>query len=158
MIRFILAGHFIPEEDDEFLERVRAAVEEEERLAIAATHTDAAKDAIASAEESRKPAQSSKPEARDLNNDEPGKMDIKDQSIDDEGVRARGMGTAGQTVNLVSDGNAHAGAYDSVANLPMEFYHYYHGSNHDIGTLIEVCVTPASSACYLTPKVELVTI
>jgi len=29
-------------------------------------------------------------------------------------------------------------AYDYVANLPPEFYHYYHGSNTDMGTLIEV--------------------
>lgn len=28
--------------------------------------------------------------------------------------------------------------YESVANLPVEFYHYYHGSNTDMGTLIEV--------------------
>lgn len=31
-----------------------------------------------------------------------------------------------------------SGAYDSVANLPIEFYHYYHGSSTDMGTLIEV--------------------
>lgn len=31
-------------------------------------------------------------------------------------------------------------AYDYAANLPMEFYHYYYGSNTDMGTLIEVIV------------------
>ena len=43
------AGHFLPEEDDKFLEKVQAAVEEEEREALAAVETDAAKDAIATA-------------------------------------------------------------------------------------------------------------
>lgn len=51
------AGHFLPEEDDKFLEKVQAAVEEEEREALAAVETDAAKDAIATAEESRKAIQ-----------------------------------------------------------------------------------------------------
>ncbi|KAF9591523.1 hypothetical protein IFM89_004577 [Coptis chinensis] len=36
------------------------------------------------------------------------------------------------------DAQNSAGAYDSVASLPLEFYHYYHGSNTDMGTLIEV--------------------
>ncbi|KAJ8459817.1 hypothetical protein OPV22_032743 [Ensete ventricosum] len=56
-------GHFIPEEDDKFLERVRAAVEEEERQAAAAADTLAAKDAIATAEESRKVMQNTITEA-----------------------------------------------------------------------------------------------
>ncbi|KAG5145490.1 hypothetical protein JHK84_031033 [Glycine max] len=52
-----ITGHFLPEEDDKFLEKVQAAVEEEEREALAAVETDAAKDAIATAEESRKAIQ-----------------------------------------------------------------------------------------------------
>lgn len=47
-------GHFLPEEDDKFLKRVQAAVEEEERQTMAAVDKDAAKEAIATAEESRK--------------------------------------------------------------------------------------------------------
>lgn len=27
---------------------------------------------------------------------------------------------------------------DNISNLPVEFYHYYYGSNFDIGRLIEV--------------------
>ncbi|CAD6256604.1 unnamed protein product [Miscanthus lutarioriparius] len=50
-------GHFLPEEDDKYLERVKAAVEEEERQAASAARTDAVKDAILTAEESRKPPQ-----------------------------------------------------------------------------------------------------
>ncbi|PKI46341.1 U11/U12 small nuclear ribonucleoprotein 59 kDa protein [Punica granatum] len=130
-------GHFIPEEDDEFLERVRAAVEEEERLAAAKAHIDAAKDAIASAEVSRKPTQSSEPETKDLNDNKPGNLETRDQTTEAEVVTSTETSTACD-VNQVSDGNACGGTYDSVANLPAEFYHYYHGSNHDMSTLIEV--------------------
>lgn len=28
---------------------------------------------------------------------------------------------------------------DNISNLPVEFYHYYYGSNFDMGKLIEVC-------------------
>ncbi|KAK1394476.1 hypothetical protein POM88_013532 [Heracleum sosnowskyi] len=51
-----IKGHFFPEEDDKFIERVRATVEEKERQAKAAAAASAAKDAIAAAEESRKDA------------------------------------------------------------------------------------------------------
>lgn len=36
------------------------------------------------------------------------------------------------------EGQGHGKVYDYAANLPMEFYHYYYGSNTDMGTLIEV--------------------
>ncbi|KAI3701343.1 hypothetical protein L2E82_45997 [Cichorium intybus] len=42
-------GHFLPEEDNKFLERIRAAVEEEERQAMAAADTSTANDAITNA-------------------------------------------------------------------------------------------------------------
>jgi hypothetical protein len=60
------AGHFLPEEDDKFLERVRAAAEEEEHQGIAAADTKATKDTIATAEESRKTLQSHGRESKDL--------------------------------------------------------------------------------------------
>ena len=41
----------------------------------------------------------------------------------------------------VLETQGYSGAYDSVGNLPIEFYHYYHGSNSDIGTLVEVIQT-----------------
>ncbi|KAG6784824.1 hypothetical protein POTOM_010533 [Populus tomentosa] len=50
--------HFLPEEDDKFLERVRAVVEEEKHRAMAAAEIDAAKGAIATAGESREAIQS----------------------------------------------------------------------------------------------------
>ncbi|KAA8520694.1 hypothetical protein F0562_015034 [Nyssa sinensis] len=110
-------GHFLPEEDDKFLERVRTAVEEEERQAIAAADTDAAKDAIATAEESRKIIQGRQPDLKDLNNNK-----VIDKDSGKQGSSGHGSGRT----------------YDSVASLPIEFYHYYHGSNTDMGTLIEV--------------------
>ncbi|CAH1451078.1 unnamed protein product [Lactuca virosa] len=40
--------------------------------------------------------------------------------------------------NAVVDVNNHGrGYYDYSASLPIEFYHYYHGSRTDMGTLIE---------------------
>ncbi|KAK8643727.1 hypothetical protein V6N13_013008 [Hibiscus sabdariffa] len=50
-----LECHFLPEEDDKFLEKVGAAVEEEERQALPAADTNA----IATAEETRKANQMS---------------------------------------------------------------------------------------------------
>lgn len=129
-------GHFLPEEDDKFLEKVRAAFEEEERQAKAAAETDAAKDAIATAEESRKTIQSHRPEPGDLhastgadkvNQDQ--KTESKDKS---DSTPVNEMEKGGP------EGLGSASLHDSVANLPLEFYHYYYGSNHDLGTLIEV--------------------
>ncbi|ONK66952.1 uncharacterized protein A4U43_C06F13910 [Asparagus officinalis] len=37
-----------------------------------------------------------------------------------------------------NEGQVSASGYDSIVNLPYEFYHYYHGSSNDMGTLIEV--------------------
>ncbi|KAL9430256.1 hypothetical protein AB3S75_025611 [Citrus x aurantiifolia] len=126
-------GHFLPEEDDKFLERVRAAVEEEERQALAAADTDAARDAIATAEESRKAIQNSEPL-------------LKDGSCIDDVIKENKDGVSESKYLRETSDNAdkgserpgYAGVYDHVSNLPMEFYHYYHGSNTDVGTLIGV--------------------
>lgn len=130
------AGHFLPEEDDKFLERIQAAVEEEERQAKAAAATDAAKDAIAAAEESRKVSQGAKLDSKDE------RSNYDDEENQEQRAESRsGLGslasTSKESEKQGSDGQSH-GAYDYVANLPPEFYHYYHGSNTDMGTLIEV--------------------
>ncbi|KAL2472102.1 U11/U12 small nuclear ribonucleoprotein 59 kDa protein [Abeliophyllum distichum] len=131
-------GHFLPEEDDKFLEQVKAAVQEEERQAMAAADTDAAKDAIATAEESRKTIKSHAPDSEDLysnNSRDNGKEDQKTESknkTDSILVTTKESGKHGL------EGTGSSVAYNTVANLPMEFYHYYHGSNTDMGTLIEV--------------------
>lgn len=129
-------GHFLPEEDDKFLERVRAAVEEEERQAMAAAETDAAKGAIATAEESRKTIQSGGLHSKDASDDKEG---MKESNDEKNGTDNLGSGAVpGPSEEKGSKGQVYGGAYDSVANLPIEFYHYYHGSNNDMGTLIEV--------------------
>ncbi|KAL6569571.1 hypothetical protein OROMI_014085 [Orobanche minor] len=129
--------HFLPEEDDKFLERVRAAVEEEERQTVAAADTDAAKDAIANAEESSKHIQSRVVDSEKTDRNDGGDREKQDQTIEtvDEGASK----VVAQECNKQdTNGPASSSVYDSVANLPMEFYHYYHGSGTDIGTLIEV--------------------
>ncbi|KAM0828213.1 hypothetical protein ACQ4PT_067695 [Festuca glaucescens] len=130
-------GHFLPEEDDKYLERVKAAVEEEERQAVTAARTDAAKNAILTAEESRKathhtssqvdgPEQPKSGSAREQNQ---GDASINEKS-DNVNKKTEHVG---QKVEIKGLGHS-----DSVTNLPFEFYHYYHGSSYDMGTLIEV--------------------
>ncbi|KAG6748164.1 hypothetical protein POTOM_048065 [Populus tomentosa] len=130
-------GHFLPEEDDKFLERVRAAVEEEERQAMAAAETDAAKGAIATAEESRKTIQSGGLHSKDASDDKDGMKESNDEINESTGNLGSGA-VPGPSGEKGSKGQVYGGAYDFVANLPIEFYHYYHGSNNDMGTLIEV--------------------
>ena len=76
-------------------------------------------------------------------------MDSKAESSKDASKESHEMKTQSETA-LGSDATTHKeserqvyegqsyGTYDYVANLPTEFYHYYHGSNTDMGTLIEV--------------------
>ncbi|CAH9126663.1 unnamed protein product [Cuscuta epithymum] len=128
-------GRFLPDEDDQFLERVKAAVEEEERLAMAAAGTAAAKDAIATAEES-----SRKLEMGRRNNSN--EKNIKDNKKSQEA--AAGVMTEPEDNKPMEhhrcgrSSSAAAATYVCSLNLPMEYYHYYYGSNHDIGTLVEV--------------------
>ncbi|KAL2892102.1 U11/U12 small nuclear ribonucleoprotein 59 kDa protein [Bienertia sinuspersici] len=129
-------GHFLPEEDDKFLERVRAAAEEEERQTKAAADTDAAKEAIAAAEESRKVTQVAKLDTKDESGKEDDEESLK-QGIKNENRLGSLASTSKEFEKQGSDRQSY-GAYDYVANLPPEFYHYYHGSNTDMGTLIEV--------------------
>lgn len=122
-------GHFLPEEDDKFLERVQAAVEEEEQQAL----TVAAEDAIATAEESRKTTQNQEPSfSKETTNDNDENKETEDQKPRPEDDKSSGPVSGKESIK------GQTGAYDSLANLPLEFYHYYHGSNTDMGTLIEV--------------------
>lgn len=141
------AGHFFPEEDDKFLERVQAAVEEEERQAVAAADTDAAKDAIATAEESRKTIRGHGRNPNNTSSDKGGE-DSKNLVIETECNKSTSV-TVNESGPQRLEGQGFGGAYDSVANLPLEFYHYYHGSNTDMGTLIEVILTSPSSSFYI---------
>ncbi|KAK9090634.1 hypothetical protein Sjap_023811 [Stephania japonica] len=128
-------GHFLPEEDDKFFERVRAAFEEEERQAAAAADTDAAKDAIAMAEESRKSVHSGISASTDVN------AGVKQSQANINEDKNGSLSSSVEAVipaNHHLEGTSYSGAYDNIGSLPIEFYHYYHGSNTDMGTLIEV--------------------
>ncbi|KAB8080589.1 hypothetical protein EE612_001187 [Oryza sativa] len=130
-------GHFLPEEDDKYLERVKAAVEEEERQAASAARTDAAKDAILTAEESRKAVQCSN--SREDDSDQAKSAPTLEQNQRDPGISGRNHHASQKTEHeLHKDDSKGHGHYDSVSSLPFEFYHYYHGSSYDMGTLIEV--------------------
>jgi hypothetical protein len=123
-------------------------VEEEEREALAAAETDAAKDAIATAEESRKAMQNQRKLLKGRNDE----SEIKENneqivhSVIDEGV---GATDEKKSSKVASEGQNYVGAYDPLANLPIEFYHYYHGSNNDMGTLIEVNLTTSLIGFYI---------
>lgn len=108
---------------------------------MAAADTGAAKDAIATAEESRKHIQT-----RPTDSEEPGLGNGGDTEIQEEKIEAASERVS--TIQKVvapkesrkpeTNGPGTGSAYNSVASLPMEFYHYYHGSSTDMGTLIEV--------------------
>ncbi|CAO2186279.1 unnamed protein product [Urochloa humidicola] len=130
-------GHFLPEEDDKYLERVKAAVEEEERQAATAARTDAVKDAILTAEESRKA-----PHYENCHEDASEKFIIapaEDKNLGDVGISEKNDHASQKTEHgghkVEGKGRGHQ---DPISNLPFEFYHYYHGSSYDMGTLIEV--------------------
>ncbi|KAL6185808.1 hypothetical protein ACLB2K_041931 [Fragaria x ananassa] len=97
---------------------------------------DAARDAIATTEQSRKTTENFK---LDSINDGKGENEESIgqtiQSNNESESTAIANKESGKQV-LQQDGVS--GAYDAVANLPMEFYHYYYGSNTDMGNLIEV--------------------
>ncbi|KAL3829701.1 hypothetical protein ACJIZ3_018503 [Penstemon smallii] len=131
-------GHFLPEEDDKFLERVRAAVEEEERQAMATADIDAAKDAIATAEESRKHIQSDALDSKEIHHKDGGVMESPGKKNESVNKIFSKVLTTEESGKHEADGAGSGSVYDTVANLPLEFYHYYHGSGADMGTLIEV--------------------
>ncbi|KAL9296488.1 hypothetical protein ACSQ67_022384 [Phaseolus vulgaris] len=141
-------GHFLPEEDDKFLDRVQAAVEEEEREALAALEADAAKEAIATAEESRKAIQNQGKLSKGSNDD----SEVKDNTEQiDPSVTEEGSGAFDENKSS-KIGQISGGAYDPLANLPIEFYHYYYGSNNDMGTLIEPHTVALGSTLLLQPN------
>ncbi|KAL4590140.1 hypothetical protein LXL04_003061 [Taraxacum kok-saghyz] len=81
---------------------------------MAAADTSAAKDAITSALNSE--------DQITVKNDKDNQV-IKEKTNEKE---------------VVDVDNHGKGSYDYSSNLPLEFYHYYHGSSTDMGTLIEV--------------------
>ncbi|KAL8138424.1 hypothetical protein V2J09_004425 [Rumex salicifolius] len=125
----------LEEEDDKFIDRVRAAVEEEERQARAAADTDAAKDAIATAEASRQAMLSASSESKDqVHEAEKGSK----EQISQSGSSLSSTPVASKDAGKEGSDRQSKWMYDYVSSLPQEFYHYYHGSSTDMGTLIEV--------------------
>lgn len=119
-------GHFMPEEDNNFVEKIRASFEEEEREAMAAAETDAAMDAIATAEaESRKLIQGSGSDSNNLRSNNGQVAEGQDHIITEREDT--------KDISSFSDKDSR-----KQGSLPIEFYHYYHGSSNDMGTLIEV--------------------
>lgn len=105
---------------------------------MAAADTDAAKDAIATIEESRKHIKSHTPDAKEPDVNDSGDTEIQNQKADTASNRISTNIARDESRKPDATGPGSGSAYDSVANLPMEYYHYYHGSNTDMGTLIEV--------------------
>jgi hypothetical protein len=146
MVSLYVVGHFLPEEDDRYLERVKAAVEEEERQAATAARTDAVKDAILTAEESRKAPQNE-------NRHEDGSEQFKNGPTEDKNQGDVGISEKNDQVSQKTEHEGHKvegkghGHHDPVSNLPFEFYHYYHGSSYDMGTLIEVSIPTSETFC-----------
>ena len=101
---------------------------------------DAAKDAIVTAEVSWKTILGASSCANDVNFKK-GEGSSNHERFDEiESERSSGMDE-----NVETDPQKHeevyVKGYDPVGNLPFEFYHYYHGSSNDMGTLIEVILS-----------------
>ncbi|CAN8284485.1 unnamed protein product [Cochlearia groenlandica] len=114
-------GHFLPEEDDKFFESVRAAVELEENQtqSLSVTNTETKEDvAMASKEEEETTLTTSN-------------MIDKDKGKESNTVDAS---LCAKTTIETADHNGN----ENVSNLPVEMYHYYYGSNLDMGRLIEI--------------------
>ncbi|KAJ4892418.1 U11/U12 small nuclear ribonucleoprotein 59 kDa protein [Raphanus sativus] len=109
-------GHFLPEEDDKFFESVRAAVEQEENQAQSVTNTETQENVIASEEHTS------------LTTDN--KIVNKDTDKESNTI-------AEASCEKTTEAPLDSGC-DNVSNLPVECYHYYYGSNLDMGRLIEI--------------------
>lgn len=106
--------------------------------------TDAAREAIVSAEESRKSIQNQGDSLKDSGNDNNKLQESKEQKTEGEDEKGPVAVEDKDSCKKGSEGQSSRGAYDDIANLPIEFYHYYHGSNNDMGTLIEVILITSS--------------
>ncbi|CAH8313302.1 unnamed protein product [Eruca vesicaria subsp. sativa] len=109
-------GHFLPEEDDKFFESVRAAVEQEENQAQSVTNTEAEENVLASEE--------------DISQTTTNKIINKDKDKESNTVATA---SCEKPIEAPPDSGI-----DNVSNLPVECYHYYYGSNLDMGRLIEI--------------------
>jgi hypothetical protein len=143
-------GRFFPEEDDQFVERIRAAVEEEERQAAAAQNTSAAATAILNAEEARNAAAGvgklydlsgsqeigeAVPSTASSNLEEPAEKQLLQHTFDD---LKNGSSMAIERNPEAASKRKQTDLPKGYDGLPSEFYQYYFGSSFDMGTLVEV--------------------
>ncbi|XP_020270928.1 U11/U12 small nuclear ribonucleoprotein 59 kDa protein [Asparagus officinalis] len=108
---------------------------EELILPKSAADTAAAKDAIATAELSQKSILDTSCRLSDNKGEESSDKDLFNE-IENERSSSIDMNLKADPQK--NEGQVSASGYDSIVNLPYEFYHYYHGSSNDMGTLIEV--------------------
>ncbi|CAM6085497.1 unnamed protein product [Calypogeia fissa] len=112
-------GRFFPEEDDQFVERVRAIVEEEEQQAAAARNTRVAAAAIRVQRKQDKLKQ------------------MLTQSLMIR-LRVKREEDSKEEIETAQPTEKQNKLPKSCDGLPAEFYQYYFGSSFDMGTLIEV--------------------
>lgn len=114
---FTYAGHFLPEEDDKFFESVRAAVEQEENQAQSVINMETEENVIPSEE---------------------GTTQTTGNEIINKDTDKESNDVAAASCEKTVEAPPPDKGVDNVSNLPVECYHYYYGSNLDMGRLIEV--------------------
>lgn len=87
---------------------------------------------------SRKTNPSYNPESRDPDSTTDGSEERNDHRTSSSDEKVSNTGTNKEPGKQFGEVQGYGRMYDYAANLPMEFYHYYYGSNTDMGTLIEV--------------------
>lgn len=87
---------------------------------------------------SRKTIPSYNPESRDPDSTTEMPEERNDQRTANADDKVSSTSTNKEPEKEFGEVQGYGRVYDYAANLPMEFYHYYHGSNTDMGTLIEV--------------------
>ncbi|CAN7006999.1 unnamed protein product [Brassica oleracea var. botrytis] len=110
-------GHFLPEEDDKFFESVRAAVEQEENQAQSVINMETEENVIPSEE---------------------GTTQTTGNEIINKGMDKESNDVAAASCEKTVEAPPPDKGVDNVSNLPVECYHYYYGSNLDMGRLIEI--------------------
>ncbi|KAF3580031.1 hypothetical protein DY000_02028397 [Brassica cretica] len=110
-------GHFLPEEDDKFFESVRAAVEQEENKAQSVINMEIEENVIPSEE---------------------GTTQTTGNEIINKDMDKESNDVAAASCEKTVEAPPPDKGVDNVSNLPVECYHYYYGSNLDMGRLIEI--------------------
>ncbi|XP_024373957.1 U11/U12 small nuclear ribonucleoprotein 59 kDa protein [Physcomitrium patens] len=135
-------GCFFPDEDDKFMDRVRAAVQEEERQAAAAADFRAAAAAIAIAAKAAK-VTGQVSTASKADGDRQLEIQLEETSERDSNTVRIDPADQNVVETTISSSNAQnaqgiGATIQEAYKLPAEFHHFYYGSQVDLGALIEV--------------------